>query len=216
MNVIRHELDRELQELHMDVLKMGSLIEESIDNMLLALVNQDVDLAKKVIEGDQRIDQLEQQIEAECITVIARQQPLAGDLRLITSILKMITDLERIADHCEDISEITIRLSTEEYYKPLTDIFKMGENVKLMVKNTIDSYVNKDVILARKVVQQDDVVDQLFEKIYAEIVAALPQQPKYTEQLLHFLMIIKYLERMADHSTNVCEWVIFTKTGQHQ
>lgn len=216
MNVIRHELDRELQKLHMDVLKMGSLIEESIENALRALVNQDVELAKKVIEGDKKIDKLEQQIEAECITVIARQQPLAGDLRLITSILKMITDLERIADHCEDISDITIQLSKEEYYKPLVDISKMGEIVKEMVKNTIDSYVNKDLELARKVVKQDDEVDDLFERIYNEIVVALPQQPKYTEQLLHFLMIIKYLERMADHSTNVCEWVIYTKTGQHK
>lgn len=216
MTIQRHEFEKELQKLHTDLLKMGSLIEESIENTFIALQNQDVELATKVIQGDSKIDDLEQQIETECITIIARQQPLAGDLRLITSILKMITDLERIADHCEDISEITILLSKEPYVKPLVDIPKMAELVKNMVKKTIDSYVNKDLELARIVVQDDDIVDEHFHNIYKEIVAMIPNKPENTEQLLHFLMIVKYLERMADHATNVCEWVIYRVTGQHQ
>ncbi len=159
---VRYEFEKELNELHRNLVKMGALIEKQIDDMIKALLTQDVALAGEVIERDDIIDEMEQVIEHECILLIARQQPIASDLRDIASILKIITDLERIADHCEDISVYTIKLSQEKYVKPLEDIPLMARKVKEMINAVIDSCVRKDLELARSVHDMDDEIDQLF------------------------------------------------------
>ncbi|NLK96596.1 MAG: phosphate signaling complex protein PhoU [Epulopiscium sp.] len=211
---IRYEFEKELTRMHKELLKMGALIEQSIDDTIKAMKNQDVALAREVIQRDDEIDQMELVMEAECIMLVTRQQPIASDLRLIASVLKIVTDLERIADHCADISEYVIRLSNEPYKKPLEHIPMMAQQVKKMVKDTIDSYVEKDIGKARKVIDDDDIVDKYFEDIVKEIQDLMKIQEDFIIQGTYFIFIIKYLERMADHATNICEWIEYNITGK--
>jgi phosphate transport system protein len=211
---IRYEFERELNKMHQQLLKMGTLIEQSIDDTIRAMKNQDIDLAQEVIQRDDEIDQMELAMETECIMLITRQQPIASDLRLITSVLKIVTDLERIADHCADISEYVIRLFNESYKKPLEHIPMMAQQVKKMVKDTIDSYVERDICKARRVIKDDDIIDQYFEDIIKEIQDLMKVEGTFITQGTYLIFITKYLERMADHATNICEWIEYTITGK--
>ena len=212
----RAYFDKELQALHMDMIKMGTLVEESIDNTIIALKKQDVDLAFTILKNDDDVDNLERTIEKHCLNLIARQQPLAKDLRTISAALKIITDMERIADHSSDIAEITIRMAGEKYIKPLIDIPKMAEMAKLMVNRAIDSYVRQDMELAKVVCSSDDDVDNLFRVIILELINIMKNDPQSIEQAIDFMFIAKYLERMADHATNIGEWVVYNITGEHE
>lgn len=211
----RNFFEVELEALHMDMIKMGSLVEESIENTIVALKKQDIELAKKIFEDDDIIDNMEKKIEKRCLNLIARQQPLARDLRTISAALKIITDLERIGDHSSDIAEITIRMAHEKYIKPLIDIPRMAMLAKQMVNKSIDAYVKQDEDLAMEVCNGDDEVDNLFNKIILELVNIIKDDPKSTEQAIDLMFIAKYLERMADHATNVGEWVVYNVTGEH-
>jgi phosphate transport system protein len=213
--VTRHSFDKELEVLHLELIKMGSLVEESIDNTIHALKKQDTVLAKKIFKNDDIIDELERHIERICITLIATQQPLAKDLRTISTALKIITDMERIADHSSDIAEITIRMANEKYIKPLIDIPKMAELAKQMVNKSIDAYIRQDIVLAKNVCDSDDEVDDLFSKITLELINIMKNDLDSIEQGIDFMLIAKYLERMADHATNIGEWVIYNVTGNH-
>lgn len=212
---IRYEFEREINQLHKDLVKMGAVIEEQIDNMIKALTTQDVALAQEVIDRDDVIDEMELQMEQECILMIARQQPIASDLRDIASILKMLTDLERIADHCEDISRYTIRLAGEDYFKPLDNIKEMALKVKEMISAVIDSAIKKDVALAQHVYDMDDTIDAMFRDIVEELQALMIEDPKVIKQCVDFMFIIKYLERMGDHATNIAGWISYNVTGRH-
>lgn len=212
----RYEFERELTVLHRDLLKMGAIIEQSIDDTIQALKSQDIKLAREIILRDDLIDHMEAVIEAECLMIIARQQPIAGDLRMIASVLKIITDLERIADHCADISEYTIKLADEPYKKPLEHIPLMAEQVKKMVKDTIDSYVELDIEKAKKTSRDDDIVDEYFRDIVVEIQELMKLNADFVVQGTYLMFIVKYLERMADHATNICEWIVFHVTGKHK
>lgn len=214
--VTRHSFDQGLDDLHLDLIKMGSLVEESIDNTIHALKKQDVELARKVFRNDDVIDDFEQRIEKKCMNLIARQQPLAKDLRTISTALKIITDMERIADASADIAEITIRMSGKKYIKPLIDIPKMAELAKQMVNKSIDAYVKQDIKLAEEVCASDDEVDDLFNIIILELINLMRNDPGTIEQGIDFMFIAKYLERMADHATNIGEWVVFNVTGEHE
>lgn len=211
----RNLFDKELEYLHLNMIKMASLVEESIENTILALKKHDVELATKIFQGDDQIDDLEKIIEKQCLDLIARQQPLAKDLRTISSALKIITDMERIADQASDIAEITIKMAPEKYIKPLVDIPKMAECAKSMVNKAIDAYIKQDVELARFVTASDDEVDDLFSKIILELTGIMKNNPSTVEQAINLIMIAKYLERMADHATNIGEWVIYNVTGEH-
>ncbi|MCX8131131.1 MAG: phosphate signaling complex protein PhoU [Clostridia bacterium] len=213
--VTRHFFDRELEELHLQIIKMGSLVEESIEKTIHALKKQDLELAKKIFEDDDIIDDMEQKIERICLNLIARQQPLAKDLRTISTALKIITDMERIADHSADIAEITIRMANVKYIKPLIDIPRMAELAKKMVNRSIDAYIRQDIELAQAVCNSDDDVDNLFSKITLELINLMKNDPDTIEQAIDFMLIAKYLERMADHATNIGEWVVFNVTGEH-
>jgi phosphate transport system protein len=211
----RNFFDRELNELHIDMIKMGSLVEKSIENTIIALKNHDIELARKVFRDDDLIDDFEQKIERRCLNLIARQQPLAKDLRTISAALKIITDMERIADHSSDIAEITIRMAREKYIKPLIDIPRMADLARKMVNKSIDAYVKQDVKIAKNVCSSDDEVDDLFFKIVLEMINIMKNNTQSIEQAINFMFIAKYLERMADHATNISEWVVYNVTGEH-
>ena len=213
--VTRLSFEMELKELHSELIKMGSLVEESIENTIIALKRQDVKLAKRIFTNDDVIDDMEQKIERKCLHLIATQQPLAKDLRTIGTALKIITDMERIADHSADIAEITIRMADEKYIKPLIDIPIMAELAQNMVKRSLDAYVKQDIQLAKEVCSDDDDVDNLFSKITLELINIVKNDPEAMDQVVNFLFIAKYLERMADHATNIGEWVVFNVTGEH-
>lgn len=216
MVTTRHFFDRELEDLHHDLIKMASLVEESIDNTMIALKKQDIAMARTVFKNDDIIDDMERSIERKCMNLIARQQPIAKDLRVISTALKIITDMERIADHSSDIAEITIRMANEKYIKPLIDIPKMADLAKQMVKKSIDSYIKLDFALAKEVCESDDEVDELFFKIILELINIMKNDSQSIEQAINFMFIAKYLERMADHATNIGEWVAFIITGEHE
>lgn len=206
----------ELSKLTNDVIKMGSLIEESIQDVLSALHDFDEAKAKEIIANDDKIDNLEHSIERACITLIAKQQPVATDLRRITSILRIIADIERIADHCSDISEYIIKLAQTPKIEPPKHIEEMLKGMKTMVINTIDSFVKGDLEKARSVIAFDDTIDDYFEEIMEELMSSMEKNPKMIAQCVDYLMIIKYVERMADHSTNIAEWICFIVTGELQ
>lgn len=206
--------DQSLGLMHRELLQMGALIEEQIQDMITALLHQDKELAAVIIKRDDEIDALEDHLEKECISLIATQQPLASDLRTIASVMKIITDLERIADHCSDIAQYTIKLADEPYMKPIVHIPRMAEQIKKMVADTIEAYITRDVELAKTVIAFDDDIDEAFDEIVAELGEKMKQNSTYVNQGIHFIFIAKYLERMADHATNVCNWIIYTVTGK--
>lgn len=204
---------QELDELNQNVIKMGSILEMSLNEMILALENMDVILAKKIIVRDDELDMMEQHIERECISIIAKQQPLASDLRKITSIMKIVTDIERIADHCEDISKYIINIHKMPQIKAPEHLGDMIAAMKNMVIATIDSFVTNDLEKATEVIIADDIVDGLFEKISDELIEMMEGNKEIIPQCVGYLMIIKYLERMGDHATNIAEWIKFIVTG---
>lgn len=195
---------------------MGSMIEKSIETAIKALVNQDVDLARHAIEADEEIDRQERIIEDLCLKLLLQQQPVAKDLRLISSALKMITDMERIGDHASDISEITIALADQPYIKKLEHIQQMAKETMIMLVGSIEAFVDKDLEKANEVIKRDDIVDDLFDKVKKELIQMIHENADKGEQAADLLMVAKYMERIGDHATNISEWVIFSITGEHK
>ena len=210
-----NRFDRQLVQLNNELIEMGGMIEKAISDTVKALVNQDIELASNVIEYDEEIDHQEREIEQLCLKLLLQQQPVAKDLRLISAALKMITDMERIGDHATDISEITIELSKESYIKKLDHIQQMAKETMVMLVQSVEAFVNKDMDKARAVIVHDDVVDDLFNKVKAELIAMIHEDVNAGEQASDLLMAAKYFERIGDHATNISEWVIFSITGQH-
>lgn len=212
---MRNRFDRQLVQLNNELIEMGGMIEKAISDTVKALVNQDIELASNVIEYDEEIDHQEREIEQLCLKLLLQQQPVAKDLRLISAALKMITDMERIGDHATDISEITIELSKESYIKKLDHIQQMAKETMVMLVQSVEAFVNKDMDKASTVIVHDDVVDDLFNKVKAELIAMIHEDVNAGEQASDLLMAAKYFERIGDHATNISEWVIFSITGQH-
>ncbi|WP_394214280.1 phosphate signaling complex protein PhoU [Thermoanaerobacter kivui] len=211
----RTHFEKELEELHYDVLKMGSLVEEAIANAIASLVNHDTELAQKVIDDDDRIDKMEVEIDNKCAKIMVTQQPIARDLRIVLTGLKIVTDLERMADHAVDIAKTTLRIAHQKYIKPLIDIPRMADIVREMVKMSLDSYVRQDLDLAKTIGEKDDIVDALYKQIFRELLTYMMEDPRNIDQATQFLFVARYLERIADHATNICEWVIYLDTGEH-
>ena len=212
---MRNRFDRQLCQLNDELIEMGELIEKAIEDTIKALVSQDVELANAVINMDDEIDAKEKEIENLCLKLPLQQQPVAKDLRLISSALKMITDMERIGDHATDISEITIELSSQKYIKKLEHIQQMSKETMVMLVKSIEAFVNKDIDKARNVIEQDDIVDNLFITVKRELIGMIHENVDAGEQATDLLMVAKYLERIGDHATNISEWVIFSITGSH-
>jgi phosphate transport system protein len=213
---MRNKFDTELENLNLELIKMGSLIENSIETSARALINQDLELVKKVNEFEIEIDEMEKTIESHCLKLLLQQQPVASDLRLISTALKMITDMERIGDNAEDIAEIARYLVNQEYIKDLVHIPQMADATISMVKRAIDAYVSKDKELALQVCRDDDIVDDLFQLVKKELIEKIQENTENGEQAIDLLMVAKYLERIGDHAENLAEWVIFSITGQHK
>lgn len=212
----RPQMDHEMSIITDDLLEMTCLVDEAIRDAIKSLTEKDSDLARKIIDDDERIDDLEDKIKDKCLKFFATQQPLAGDLRYSISIMQMVRDLERIGDHCEDIAKYTLRLENEEYMKELIDIPRMADMSAKMVKNAIDAFVNKDLRLARKVWKADEEVDELFRNIYDELMGMLSKDASKASQSVMFLFIAAHLERIADYATNICEETVFAMEGKYQ
>jgi len=211
---MRSSFDEQLNQLNDKLVEMGAIVERSIADAGKALVEQDVTLAQKVIENDDIIDDMEDLIEDMCQKIIMRQQPIAGDLRNIIAISKIIVDLERIGDHASDISELAIFLADGKSTGNLEHISQMGEATLSMVTRAIDAFVRKDLELARDVIDFDDVVDDLFTLVKEDVIGLIKADIDQSGYGLDLIMIAKYFERIGDHATNVAEWVVFSMTGE--
>lgn len=211
----RLTFDQELKDLHDTLTKMGKVVENAIDESILALKNKDIEVAKRIIEGDNVVDELEKEIEHKCLLLILRQQPVAGDLRKISTALKIITDMERIGDHAADIAEQTIDIADGNVYGSTKEIVPMTEVAISMVRDAIIAFIRDDLELARDVRTRDDVVDNLFRQYKLELAEVIRSGKDTGEHALNYLMIAKYLERIADHAVNICEWIEFAQTGEH-
>ena len=211
---MRSSFDEQLNQLHDKLVEMGAIVERAIADASNALVKQDVELANKVIENDDIIDDMEDLIEDMCQKIILRQQPIAGDLRNILAISKIIIDLERIGDHASDISELAIFLAEGKPVGNLKNITLMGEATLSMVTRAIDAFVRKDLELARDVIDYDDVVDDLFSLVKEDVIRLIKTDTDQSGHGIDLIMIAKYFERIGDHATNVAEWVVFSMTGE--
>lgn len=210
----RVHFDRELKNLLLDVLRMSGMVEDIIKRAIKALLDKDMETAREIIDNDAQVNDWEMKIQDKSIKIIATQQPAARDLRVVCTALKIITDLERIADHGADISKINIDMGDRPYMKPLIDIPRMGKTSIEMLKGAIDAYVNEDAKLAEKICARDDELDSLFSQIFRELVVYMMEDPKKIGDAANLLLIAKYLERIGDHITNICEWVIYSVTGE--
>lgn len=207
---MRKRFDEQLEELGKEMQTMGMMVEESIQKAIEALLRQDVELAKSVMESDALVDQKQKEIESICFTLLMQQQPVASDLRSISAALKMVTDMERIGDHAADISEMITHLADEPYIKNLDHIRQMASETMWMLIQSIEAYVEKDVKKATGVIVHDDVVDNLFADTKSDLIELIHKDKNNGEQATDLLMVAKYFERIGDHATNLAEWVIFS------
>ncbi|MGI6727276.1 MAG: phosphate signaling complex protein PhoU [Anaerovoracaceae bacterium] len=214
--MMRNRFDTQLEQLNTELIRMGTLIEASISSAVKALVEQDQAQARKSILADQEIDEKEKEIEGLCLKLLLQQQPVARDLRLISATLKMITDMERIGDQAADISEIAIYLSEAPYVKKLETIPAMAQETIKMVSGSIDAFVMNDLSLAQKIVDADDIVDDLFLTVKNDLIDMIRENVDNGSQALDLLMVAKYFERIGDHAVNIAEWVKFSITGKHK
>ncbi len=200
---------KELQDLKQDLLRMAALVEEAISTAVQSLIKRDLDLAKKTFEGENQINGMEIDIEDKCLKLLALRQPMAVDLRFITSAMKIITDLERMGDQAVNIAERAISLNQEPQLKPYIDIPKMAEITQSMVKDVLDAFVTQNSKLARSVCERDDLVDGLNDQVFREILTFMMSDPQTITRAVHLMIVCRCLERIADHATNIAEDVIF-------
>ena len=213
---MRTEFQKELEGLNIKLLKMGAMTQNVIEVAMQALIKQDLNRAKSVFELDEDIDRLELEIENQCMKLIALQQPIAKDLRVIGTILKMITDLERIGDHGVNIARVTLEIDKSPFIKPLVDIPRMAGLAEAMVNKSLDAFLNQDTLLAKELDADDEEVDELYESIYTELIEKIIENPENAHQATQLLFIGRYLERIADHATNIGERVIYMVTGERE
>ena len=221
---MRVRFDEQLSLLNRELLEMGSLIEQSIRSATQALIRQDVEAANAAIASDHEVDQKEREIEALCLKLLLQQQPVARDLRQISAALKMITDMERIGDQAADISGLVIYLAGAPYLKKLEHLPQMADGTLRamaraairMVSGSLDAYVNKDLELARRVMEMDDIIDDLFDVVKNELIGLIRKNADNGSQAIDLLMIAKYFERIGDHAQNIAEWVEYAITGKHK
>jgi phosphate transport system protein len=206
--------DQDLDKLKENLLKMGGAVEDAIRKSIKALVERDRDLARKVIDGDTIINAFDVEIEEECIRFIARWQPSGSILRFVTTTIKIITDLERMGDLAVDICERAVELCDEPPLKPYIDLPRMAEASQKMLKESLDAFLNKDADLAVQVCAADDFIDNLNQQIFNELLLYMIKDPKTISRAIRLTAISKYLERVADHSTNIAEMVVYMVKGQ--
>ena len=211
---MRNRFDQQLEKLNVELVTMGALCEDALTYAIKALFDRESDMAERAEEAEKQIDQMEREIEAICMRLLLQQQPVARDLRVISSALKMIGDMERIGDQAADIAEI-VKYLDEEEVPNLGHLREMSDFAAGMVTASINSFVRQDLDLARKVILDDDVVDGYFEKVKETLIGLIADGDKDGAFLLDLLMIAKYIERIGDHATNIAEWVVYSITGEH-
>ena len=204
----------QLKELKNQMLLLGSMVEGVIEDTVSALVSQDIEKAKEIAAGDDKVDRLVRQIEEQCYSLLLRQQPVAGDLREVSAALKMITDMERIGDHGTDISELTVLMGKKPYPDEIRMIEEMSKEAMVMLMEAVDAFAQADAKKAGAVIEMDDIVDELFLKIKGAVALSVKTSETDAEQELDLLMTAKYFERIGDHATNIAEWVLFGITGE--
>ncbi|SHJ68201.1 phosphate signaling complex protein PhoU [Tepidibacter formicigenes] len=212
--MVRNNFHMDIKDLKEDVVKMIEKVENLVEKSVEALLNKDLELARKVIKLDDDVDEYMYYIEEKAIELIALQQPMAKDLRIIFSVSKIITDLERIGDFCVNISKETIKIGKEEHIKPLVDIPKMKDIILDMLKNLRSSFILEDASLALKVGKEDELIDNLYKDIYSDILTMIHENREYINQGTKLLFVGRYLERIADHITNICEKIIYISKGE--
>lgn len=212
--MIQRHFDEELSDLKTKLLRMAGQAEDQIDKALTALVTRDSALARQVIERDHEVNTLDVEIDEESIRLLALHQPAARDLRLVTTAMKISTELERISDLAENVCERAIELNEEPQLKPYIDIPMMGKMARMMVKQSIDAFVKEDAKLARKVLTDDDFVDDLMEQLFRELLSYMIEDTRTISRAIRLSFIAKYLERMADHATNIAELVVYLVEGK--
>ena len=212
---MRNQFNNQLEQLHVELIQMGALCEEAIADAMKALLDGDKDALSAVFSTDREIDQKEKTIESLCLKLLLQQQPVAGDLRTISSALKMISDMERIGDQASDIAEITkfIQTSGTQYAVQIPD---MAQAAIQMVTDSVESFVKQDLGLVQKVISYDDVLDDLFTQVRQGLINLIVEDHANGELCLDLLMIAKYLERIGDHAVNIAEWVEYSITGIHK
>jgi len=210
----RAAFDQQLVEIQEEMLLLGTMVDSAIERSITALKDRNVDLARHVIADDARVNRKRYEIEERCLELIARQQPLAGDLRAIVSVLYIIVDLERMADHAEGIAKIAIMLADDPPLKPYIDIPRMAEVARRMLISSLEAFKDRDAARARDVCNLDDEVDALYDQVYRELITYMVNDPKTIERATHLTWVAHNLERIADRVTNICERVVYLVEGK--
>lgn len=210
----RPYFEQQLDDIKDMVVKMGALVEDIIDMAITSIQQQDVEIAERVLKRDDEIDEMDIRIENECMKLLALQQPIAGDLRMIATALKIITDLERMGDNAVNIAEITLKMKDENYVNPLQDIPRMAHITQEMIDMSLEAFVREDVKLAKRAAEKDEQVDELYEKLAEDVVELITRNKETAFTSMRLMFVGRYIERIADHCTNVCERIIYMITGE--
>ncbi len=213
---IRKVFEEELAELKTELVEMCYLTEQMIGDAITALVNRDRELGKSIRDMDKRVDEYEMAIEKKCMRILLKQQPVAKDFRVVSTALKMITDIERFGDQAADIGDLVSTMPGETYIKKLTHITAMGDLALKMVRDSVNSFINNDEPLADEVIRLDDEMDELFLTVKNELIELIKVDANNGDQAIELMMVAKYLERIGDHAVNVAEWTKYNETGVHQ
>lgn len=209
---MRDKYQEDLEKLNANILKMGKMIEIAIESTVIALMGRDIQAASTVSENDEAIDNMEREIEALCMKLLLQQQPVATDLRVITAALKMVTDMERIGDHAADIAELVLQIPDCKYNK-MDTITEISTQIIKMIHDSINSFIQRNYDKAQIVIAQDDIVDNLYHEIKSDLIQKIKKTDD-GEQILDYLLIARYFERIGDHATNIAKWVVFAITGK--
>lgn len=212
--VTRSSFREQLADLQRDLLKMGLFVSEAIQKSVNSLAHVDIRAAREVIAGDDIVDRMLIDIEKRCLQLMALQQPMASDLRALGTALKIVTDLERMADHATDIAKVTVKLEGERLIKELVDIPAMAQRVVAMTQEALEAYVSRDVERAKAMIALDDEIDATYRRLFDEIMEIMQTKPQFVRQATYLLMVAMYLERVGDHATNLGEWTIYMVTGE--
>ncbi len=210
----RTAFHKKLREIQDDILAMGSMVSKAISRSIDALKNRDLDLAHQIVTDDKKINQKRFEIEEKCVELIATQQPMASDLRIILAVLNIVSEVERIGDYAEGIAKIAIMIGDEPPLKPLIDIPRMAEQTVDMLRRSLDAFVNRDAEAAKKISAEDDMVDQLYDQVFRELLTFMAEDPKTITRATRLIWVAHNLERSADRVTNICERVVFVVTGK--
>jgi len=211
---MQRHFHEELATLKQTLLTMGGLVEDQIHRVMRALIERDDALAQEVIDRDRRVNMLDVEVDEKCVELLALHQPAAGDLRFITTAMKIVTDLERIGDQAVNIAQRAIELNREPQLKPYIDLPRMAEKAARMVKESLDAFVNRDTALARQVCAEDAAVDALKEQVFRELLTFMMEDARTIPRAIRLILISRFLERVADHATNIAEMVVYLVEGK--